>query len=89
MKAARDMTERTTSTNRKNGFHPVERLLCLAVGVLLLDRGLRRGGLDGIVSMVAGSFLTVRGVEGRLTGPNSIPGRKTRRAPAEKSHTIS
>lgn len=42
----------------------LERLLSLAAGVALIDRGLRKGGLDGAVSIIAGSFLTSRGFRG-------------------------
>lgn len=65
-------------------LHLLERLLCFAAGVLLVDRGLRRGGVDGIVSVVAGSFLTARGIEGRTIAARLSSDEKRREAAVEK-----
>jgi len=44
-------------------LRPLERGLSLVAGLYLLRRGFRRGGFDGLVSAVAGSFLAVRSMD--------------------------
>ncbi|HUD53320.1 hypothetical protein [Parvibaculum sp.] len=45
-------------------IRPLERGFSLVAGLCLLRRGFRRGGIDGLVSVVAGSFLTARSMDG-------------------------
>lgn len=60
-------------------IHPVERGLALVAGICLVHRGFRRGGLDGLISIIAGSFLTARGVEGSGS-PGALLDLRLRRA---------
>jgi len=45
--------------------HGLERAASLAGGLLLMGKGLRRGGLGGIVQLAMGSMAVARGISGR------------------------
>lgn len=45
--------------------HGLERAASMAGGALLLGKGLRRGGLMGLVQLVMGGMAMARGVSGR------------------------
>lgn len=51
--------------NSPQNVHGLERTASLAGGLLLIGKGLRRGGLGGIVQMAMGGMALARGISGR------------------------
>lgn len=50
--------------NAPQNVHGLERTASLAGGLLLMGRGLRRGGLSGIVQLAMGGMALARGISG-------------------------
>ncbi len=51
-------------TNAPENVEGPERAASAAIGVILLGRGLRRGGLSGVLQMAMGGMALARGVTG-------------------------
>lgn len=56
---------RMFSKNAAQNVHGWERAASVAGGLMLMGKGLRRGGLGGIVQLAMGGMALARGVSGR------------------------
>lgn len=61
--------------------HGFERAASLAGGLVLLGKGLRRGGLFGLVELAMGGMALARGVSGRCEGKRMLQEARHTRSP--------
>ncbi|CAD5107729.1 YgaP-like transmembrane domain [Zestomonas carbonaria] len=59
------MTDTATPTHQSPNVHGWERAACLGGGALLIGKGLRRGGLLGLLELAVGGIGLARGITGQ------------------------
>lgn len=68
--------DKTTPQN----VHGWERAASLAGGLVLLGKGLRRGGLGGLLELALGGMALARGISGRCEAKRMLTERETKPA---------
>ncbi|MNH30632.1 hypothetical protein D3C79_909390 [compost metagenome] len=57
----------SAAASSQHNVHGLERISSLAGGALMLSKGLRHGGLVGLLQMVVGGLAVARGVSGHCS----------------------
>ena len=74
----------SATASSQHNVHGLERVSSLAGGALMFSKGLRHGGLVGLLQMVVGGLAVARGVSGHCS---MVPGQWRQPVPANATRS--
>lgn len=73
--------------NAPQNVHGWERTASVAGGLMLLGKGLRRGGLSGLVQLALGGMALARGISGRCEAKRMLTEESEKPAPQKQRYS--